>query len=60
VGGFHVGSSYQNVALYCAANDLANLVTVSGVAALKDELKPDNDWMILAVQSIGYPSGKGF
>jgi hypothetical protein len=60
VGGFHVGSAYQNVGLYCAANQLANVVTTTGVAALKDELKPDNDWIILAVQSIGYPAGSDF
>ena len=60
VGGFHVGSAYQNVGLYCASEGLANLVTTSGVAALKDSLKPDNDWKVLAVHSIGYPGGKDF
>jgi hypothetical protein len=60
VGGFHVGSAYQNVGLYCASAGLANLITTSGVAALKDELKPENDWSVLSVHSIGFPSGKDF
>jgi hypothetical protein len=60
VGGFHVGSAYQNVALYCASNGLANVVTTSGVAALKDKLIPENDWAVLITQSIGYPSGQDF
>ncbi|MDR2387796.1 MAG: SagB/ThcOx family dehydrogenase, partial [Deltaproteobacteria bacterium] len=60
VGGFHVGSAYQNVALYCASIGLANVVTTSGVAALKNKLIPINEWIILIVQSIGFPSGQDF
>ncbi|MDR2367740.1 MAG: nitroreductase family protein [Deltaproteobacteria bacterium] len=60
VGGFHAGSAYQNVALYCASSGLANLVATSGVAALKDELKPENGWAVLVVHSIGHPAGKDF
>jgi hypothetical protein len=60
VGGFHVGSSYQNVGLYCASTGLANVVKTTGVAALKDQLKPESDWKVLVVQSIGLPAGKDF
>jgi hypothetical protein len=60
VGGFHAGSAYQNVGLYCASEGLANVVKTSGVAALKDALKPESDWKVLVVQSIGYPAGDDF
>jgi hypothetical protein len=55
-GALHAGSAYQNVGLYCASEGLANVVKTSGVAALKDTLKPVSNWVVLVVQSIGYPA----
>ncbi|MDR2443796.1 MAG: nitroreductase family protein [Deltaproteobacteria bacterium] len=59
-GGFHAGSAYQNVALYCASAGLANVVKTTGVNHLKDRLTPPNGWKVLVVQSIGRPAGTGF
>jgi hypothetical protein len=60
VGGFHAGSAYQGVALYCASEGLANVVKVTGIDVLIGELKTLNDWPVLIVQSIGLPAGEGF
>ncbi|MDR1658519.1 MAG: nitroreductase family protein [Deltaproteobacteria bacterium] len=60
IGGSHVGSSYQNVGLYCSSEGLANVVKTSGVGHLKDKLIPPNDWQVLIVQLIGYPIGMDF
>ncbi|MDR1049587.1 MAG: nitroreductase family protein [Deltaproteobacteria bacterium] len=60
VGGFHAGSAYQGVALYCASEGLANVVKVTGIDVLINELKTENDWPVLIVQSVGLPAGEGF
>jgi nitroreductase len=56
-GGMHVGSIYQNVALYCASVGLGNLVKVSGRDALDGVLKLPAGYTVLIVQSVGWPGG---
>jgi hypothetical protein len=53
-GDLHAGAAFQSAALYCAANDLANVVKITGINNLKGELEIPNDWQVLIVQSIGH------
>ncbi len=55
--GMHVGSAYQNVGLYCASAELANVVKGTGVnaaEAVKDRLALPKGYQFLIIQSIGY------
>ncbi|MCR5813508.1 MAG: nitroreductase family protein [Desulfovibrio sp.] len=51
--GMHVGSMYQNVALYCASEGLPNCVKYSRHDALGSELKLPKGWKVLITQSVG-------
>lgn len=54
-GGMHVGSMYQNVALYCASVGLGDVVKTTGRAELDTVLKLPADYKAYVVQSIGWP-----
>jgi hypothetical protein len=56
VGGFHAGSAYQGVGLYCASEGLANVVKTTGANNLAGELPVQEGWPVLVVQSIGFPA----
>ena len=51
--GMHVGSMYQNVALYCASEGLPNCVKFSRHDALDGQLKLPKGWKVLITQSVG-------
>jgi hypothetical protein len=55
LGGFHAGSAYQSVGLYCAAEGLANVVKTTGKDELKGKLTLPSGYEVLVVQSIGLP-----
>jgi hypothetical protein len=51
----HVGSAYQNVAIYCAENNIKNVVRAFfDKENVKKELKLDKEVSIIVSQSIGY------
>jgi hypothetical protein len=52
----HAGSSYQNVAVYCAENGIKNVVRgyFDNSKDLKKELKLDKKAKILISQAVGY------
>ena len=52
-GGMHVGSMYQNVALYCASQDYPNCVKHTNCNALDKYLPLPSGWKVLISQSIG-------
>ncbi|MDR1037644.1 MAG: nitroreductase family protein [Deltaproteobacteria bacterium] len=54
-GGFHAGSAYQGVGLYCASEGLANVVKSTGADELKGQLTLPDGFQVLVVQSIGQP-----
>ncbi|MDR3361992.1 MAG: nitroreductase family protein [Desulfovibrio sp.] len=54
-GAMHLGSIYQNVGLYCASAGLANVVKVTGVDVLKNDLRLPEGYKILIIQSVGMP-----
>ena len=49
----HVGSLYQNAALYCASAGLGNFVHVSGLHALDGKLPLPDGWKIFIIQTVG-------
>ncbi|MDR3048976.1 MAG: nitroreductase family protein [Elusimicrobiota bacterium] len=53
-GKMHAGSMYQNAALYCASEGLANVVKASGSDALKGILSLPSGYEIVIIQAIGY------
>ncbi|MDR1577053.1 MAG: nitroreductase family protein [Deltaproteobacteria bacterium] len=57
IGGIHVGSSVQNVGLYCASMGLGNVIKTTGVELLTGKLTLPEGYKILVIHSIGYPSG---
>ncbi|MDR3244591.1 MAG: nitroreductase family protein, partial [Elusimicrobiota bacterium] len=50
----HVGSLYQNAALYCASEGLANIVKANGADALKGVLSLPSNYEIVIIQAVGY------
>ena len=52
-GGAHVGSLYQNAALYCASAGLSNFVHVSGLHALDGKLPLPEGWKVYIIQTVG-------
>ena len=52
-GGAHVGSLYQNAALYCASVGLGNFVHISGLHALDGKLPLPDGWKIFIIQTVG-------
>ncbi|MDR2574682.1 MAG: nitroreductase family protein [Desulfovibrio sp.] len=54
-GGMHVGSMYQNVALYCASVGLGDVVKITGRGGLDSALKLPEGYKILVAHSIGRP-----
>ena len=54
-GGMHVGSMYQNVALYCASVGLGDVVKVSGRSELDSVIPRPQDVKVYIVHSIGWP-----
>jgi hypothetical protein len=55
MGGLHAGSAYQNAGLYCASENLANVVKTTGADNLKGQLKLPDGYAVLVVQSVGLP-----
>ncbi|MDR2503682.1 MAG: nitroreductase family protein [Deltaproteobacteria bacterium] len=52
--GMHIGSMYQNAALYCASAGLANIVKVSGIDVLRNLPLPSG-YKVMIIQSVGKP-----
>ena len=53
---FHIGSMYENVALYCASAGLANVMKAQETDLLEGKLPLPEDWKIYIVQPVGYPA----
>lgn len=53
--GFHIGSLYQNAALYCASAGLGNVVKVTGAAEADAALALKNGYKVMIVQPVGHP-----
>ncbi|MDL2285453.1 nitroreductase family protein [Desulfovibrio sp. OttesenSCG-928-F07] len=51
----HIGSMYQNVGLYCAAQGLGNVVKMSGKDKLAAALPLPNGYSVYITQNVGYP-----
>ncbi|MDL2210547.1 nitroreductase family protein [Desulfovibrio sp. OttesenSCG-928-O18] len=54
-GSMHAGSLYQNAGLFCASEGLANVVKASGTDALKGVLPLPSGYIVVIIQSIGWP-----
>jgi hypothetical protein len=54
-GALHAGSAYQNVGLYCAAENLANVVRTNVKDILKGKLPTPDSYEVIVTQSIGKP-----
>lgn len=53
--GFHIGSLYQNAALYCASAGLGDVVKVTGAAEADAALALKNGYKIMIVHPVGHP-----
>lgn len=52
---FHVGSMYENVALYCASAGLANVMKAQETNRLDGKLPLPDGWKVYMIQPVGYP-----
>ncbi len=52
----HVGSMYENVALYCASAGLANVMKAQETDKLEGKLPLPDGWKIYMIQPVGYPA----
>lgn len=52
----HVGSMYENVALYCASAGLANVMKAQETDKLEGKLSLPDGWKIYMIQPVGYPA----
>ncbi len=53
---FHVGSMYENVALYCASAGLANVMKAQETDKLDGKLSLPDGWKVYMIQPVGYPA----
>lgn len=53
---FHVGSMYENVALYCASAGLANVMKAQETDRLEGRLPLPEGWKVYMIQPVGYPA----
>ena len=53
---FHVGSMYENVALYCASAGLANVMKAQETNRLDGTLPLPEGWKVYMIQPVGYPA----
>mgnify|MGYP002863450103 CR=1 FL=1 len=53
---FHIGSMYQNAALYCAAAGLNNKMKEKETDKLAGKLILPEGWKIFIVQTLGHPA----
>lgn len=54
----HIGSMYENVALYCASASLANVMKAQETHTLDGKLPLPKGWKVYIIQPVGYPKGK--
>ena len=52
----HIGSMYENVALYCASAGLANVMKAQETDVLEGKLPLPEGWKIYMIQPVGYPA----
>lgn len=53
---FHIGSMYENVALYCASAGLANVMKAQETDRLDGKLPLPDGWKVYMIQPVGYPA----
>ncbi len=53
---FHIGSMYENVALYCASAGLANVMKAQETNRLDGKLPLPEGWKVYMIQPVGYPA----
>ena len=53
---FHIGSMYENVALYCASAGLANVMKAQETDRLEGKLPLPDGWKVYMIQPVGYPA----
>ncbi len=53
---FHIGSMYENVALYCASAGLANVMKAQETDRLDGKLPLPEGWKVCMIQPVGYPA----
>ena len=53
---FHIGSMYENVALYCASAGLANVMKAQETDRLDGKLPLPEGWKVYMIQPVGYPA----
>ncbi len=51
---FHIGSMYENVALYCASAGLANVMKAQETNRLDGKLLLPEGWKVYMIQPVGY------
>ncbi|HJD97621.1 nitroreductase family protein [Mailhella massiliensis] len=52
----HIGSMYENVALYCASMGLANVMKAQETDRLEGKLPLPEGWKVYMIQPVGYPA----
>ena len=52
----HIGSMYENVALYCASMGLANVMKAQETDRLEGRLPLPEGWKVYMIQPVGYPA----
>ena len=52
----HIGSMYENVALYCASAGLANVMKAQETDRLEGRLPLPDGWKVYMIQPVGYPA----
>ena len=52
----HIGSMYQNAALYCASAGLATVPKAQETGVLDGKLPLEQGWSVFIVQPVGYPA----
>ena len=52
----HIGSMYENVALYCASAGLANVMKAQETDRLEGKLPLPEGWKVYMIQPVGYPA----
>ena len=53
----HIGSMYENVALYCVSAGLANVMKAQETDRLDGRLPLPDGWKVYMIQPVGYPAG---
>ena len=52
----HIGSMYENVALYCASAGLVNVMKAQETDRLDGRLSLPEGWKVYMIQPVGYPA----